>query len=156
MPPTVTATAGPTGCPVDRETCSAAEKFLAAWEGHDIDALMEMTQPLRTVCHVPRPQGLGGPYPLCADATVDGEVREGFVWSAGTEGGLTSGAGLRAQLEKAGPLPLATIGCLFVQGRCGDAFVLEFGPVLSYGPDLGVLGEAAFVVNASTGAAGFL
>jgi hypothetical protein len=141
---------------VNRVACAAAEKFLAAWERHDVNALMDMAHPLRAVCHVPRPQGLGGPYPLCADATVDGEVREGFVWSSGSSGGLTSGASLRAQLEKAGPLPLATIGCQFVQGRCGDAFVLEFGPVLSYGPDLGVLGEAAFVVDASTGAAGFL
>ncbi len=98
-----------------------------------------------------------GPCPLCEDATVDGEVREGFVWGSGTSGGLTSRTRLRTILDQANTLlPLATIGCQFVQGRCGDAFVLDFGPGRAFGPEFAIQDEAAFILDHNAGTAGFL
>jgi hypothetical protein len=127
----VTTTADVSKCPVDSATCEIAERFVSAWKAKDVDALMAMAKPLATRCPVPRPSGLGGPYPLCDDATADGEMREGFVWSSGTHGGLWGAEAMRGQLERVvqAERPLLTIGCAVVEStnQCEGHFLLSFG-----------------------------
>lgn len=132
-PPPPGATPDVTKCPVDATTCAVAERFISAWKAKDVDALMAMAKPLPTSCPVPPWTGLGGPYPLCDGATIDGEVREGFVWSSGTHGGLESREALRQRLAGASAVEeeraLLTIGCAVGEGTnaCEGNFVLTFG-----------------------------
>ncbi len=133
--PAATATPNISVCPVDAATCAAALQVIDAWKRKDVDALIRLAAPLPTTCPVPRPTGLGGPYPLCDDATVDGEVREGYVWSSGSHGGITDVAGLRVRLEAAvvANQPLLTIGCELQRGSniCEGDFSLVFGRAAS-------------------------
>ena len=129
---------------MDPDTCRAAEPFVKAWEAADVEALLTLVAPLTAACPVQRPTGLGGPYPLCADATVDGELRNGFVWSSGSEGGLTDLAGLRESLTRAlaAQKPLLSIGCevTSLPNRCSGDFSLIFG-LYPYGQDVQQIGE---------------
>ena len=142
--PQPTPTEDTSSCPVDADTCALAVKFIDAWERKDVDALVAMSRPLETRCTVPRPSGLGGPYPLCDDATVDGEVRYGYVWSSGTHGGLDEVERLRTDLRRAasGGRPLLSIGCAATAGTniCEGPFSLVFGPY-PYGGDLNQVAE---------------
>lgn len=146
--PAPSATASPmatpdvSACPVDAETCAAAQRFVDAWKAKDADALLAMARPIETTCPVPRPTGLGGPYPLCDDATVDGEVRHGYVWSSGTHGGLDTiervAGGIRGLLDSG--KPMLTIGCEWsVESEsCAGDFSLIFGPDTFNGVPRGV------------------
>lgn len=118
------------GCPVDNATCALAQPIIDAWRENDIGRLMALSMPLEVACPVPRPQGLGGPYPLCEDAAVDGEVRSGYLWSSGTHGGLWDEPRMRAGLSELLrlDLDLLTIGCrLSTSNSCDGDFVLVFG-----------------------------
>lgn len=152
--PQPSATPDTSNCPVDAETCLLALEFIGAWERKDIDALVAMSRPLETKCTVPRPSGLGGPYPLCDDATVDGEVRHGYVWSSGTHGGLAGVEKLRGDLTRATAAgkPLLTIGCRIVPGtpdECEGSFSLAFGPH-AYGGELEQVAELVVVREGSS------
>jgi len=132
-------------CPVDSETCALAERFVFAWKAKDVDAVRAMARPLTTKCPVPRPSGLGGPYPLCDDATVDGEGREGFAWSSGSHGGLETKEDLRERLGLflGQSSEVLSIGCRITHTGCDDAFVVVLGKPSS-DSTLGVLLDAAF------------
>jgi DNA-binding CsgD family transcriptional regulator len=131
-----------TACPLDAASCDLAERVLAAIRAGDVDALVAMGSPITATCPVPRPQGLGGPYPLCEDATVDGEIRQGYVWSSGSHGGLTDVAGFRRNLEQLmdADLSLRSIGCPVPSSGtdCEGDISLVFGPILYGGAVTGV------------------
>lgn len=149
--PQPTATPDLAACPVDAATCAAAQPFIDAWRAEDIDALVAMSAPLEAKCTVPRPSGLGGPYPLCDDATIDGELRHGYVWSSGSHGGLTTEANYRERLgARIGAEPMLTIGCELVPGTtdCKGDFSLVFGPVAN-----NAVSELAILRDASGAAA---
>lgn len=79
-----TPTPQPAACPLDDGVCVAArelEAMIAAGSGA-IEARL-MTTPYE--CPGVRPQGIGGPYPLCEGA-VDGEVRVGFTYHNDVQG----------------------------------------------------------------------
>lgn len=168
-PPTATptkppATANPTAteapaaieCPVDSDTCARAREIVTAWRRSDLDRLVALARPISVACPVPRPTGLGGPYPLCDGATVDGELRTGYLWSSGTHGGLRNETAFRGGLREllALELKLLSIGCLDSGQRiCDGDFVLAFGiakfgtlevvydiPVFVDGQDFGLVG----------------
>lgn len=130
--PTASPSPGPdhSGCPVGSGTCALAQPIIDSWRENDIESLMALSLPLQVACPVPRPQGLGGPYPLCEDATVDGEVRSGYLWSSGTHGGLWDEPRMRAELGELLrlDLDLLTIGCRpSMPDACDGDFVLVFG-----------------------------
>lgn len=138
-PPTAEPTPSPSlepdysRCPVDAGACAIAQQIVAAYREGDVDALISMTAPLAVSCPVPWPVGLGGPYPLCEDATVDGEPRAGFAWSSGSEGGMVGMESFRRDVVGfvRAALPVATIGCgLSPDGvpDCKRGFDLIFGP----------------------------
>ena len=143
--PTPSAIPDVTQRPVEGTTCELAQRFVSAWRAKDVDALMALARPLTTTCPVPRPSGLGGPYPLCDDATVDGEMREGFVWSSGSHGGLESEAELRDRLELflSRSSEVLSIGCRITHTGCDDSFVVVLGEPSAVGTP-GVLLDAAF------------
>ncbi len=64
-------------CPVGPEVCGFALEVAAAIGAADFDRLANMGQPSTYTCPGGTPQGLGGPFPLCA-ASAAGEVREGY------------------------------------------------------------------------------
>ena len=140
--PRPTPTPDVSACPLDAVTCGAAQRFVDAWRAKDANALLAMARPLQARCPVPRPIGLGGPYPLCDDATVDGEVREGYVWSSGTHGGLDTlervADGIRGLLDS--DKPMLTIGCDWSAEfkSCAGDFSLIFGPDTFNGVPRGV------------------
>ena len=158
--PQPTPTPDVTACPVDPATCAAAKPFIDAWKAKDLDALVSLSAPLETKCPVPRPQGLGGPYPLCEDATIDGELRYGYVWSSGSHGGLAGADRLRSDLQRAtaSAKPLLSIGCAVGVGtnRCEGAFSLVFGPY-AYGGELEQVAELSVIRDpGATGLIGVL
>jgi hypothetical protein len=128
--PTSTVSPEVVDCPVDGDTCAHALQIAEAWSSGDLDGLMALKRPISAKCPVPRPAGLGGPYPLCEDAAVDGELRTGFLWSSGTHGGLKDESALREGLQELLRLDmkLVTIGCFDSgQKNCEGDFVLAFG-----------------------------
>lgn len=138
-PPTAEPTPSPSPepdysrCPVDAGACAIAQRIVAAYREGDVDALISMSAPLTVACPVPRPVGLGGPYPLCEDATMDGELRAGFAWSSGSEGGMVGMESYRRDVERfvRAALPVVTIGCgLNTEGApdCESGFDVIFGP----------------------------
>lgn len=154
--PTATEAPAAIECPVDSDTCARAREIVTAWRRSDLDRLVALARPISVACPLPRPTGLGGPYPLCDGATVDGELRTGYLWSSGTHGGLRNETAFRGGLREllALELKLLSIGCLDSGQRiCDGDFVLAFGiakfdtlevvydiPVFVDGQDFGLVG----------------
>lgn len=124
-----------------------AQRLIDAIVAGDVDGLVRLGSPIEAACPFPRPQGLGGPYPLCDDASFDGEIRTGYVWSSGSHGGLAGEVRFRRDLtELAASRPaLLSIGCAIQPGLtnvCIGDFILVFGP-WNFGTDLLVVSEVA-------------
>lgn len=149
QPPNATSTATPdfSLCPVDPGTCAIAQRLIDGIAAGDVDGLVRMGSPIEATCPFPRPQGLGGPYPLCEDASFNGEIRTGYVWSSGSHGGLADEVRFRKDLTELATShpPLRSIGCAIKPGLtnvCDGDFILVFGPK-SFGTNLLVVSEVA-------------
>jgi len=135
-----TTTAAVSGCPVDSEVCDFGreiERFLAAGQ---YDAVVDRTRSSDITCPGPKPEGAGGPFPLCAGA-AQGERREGYATGAlQSEGAVESRDGLidlmRGWVDRGrsttpvhgtGPA-LATVGCplMGTAPDCSNRFAIVF------------------------------
>jgi hypothetical protein len=98
---------GLVGCNLDAEVCAFAATLNRWLLTPDVDAILARTAPEQFECPGPRPQGLGGPYPLC-DGAAPGERRSGYtVVRLQSEASVVSAQGyrdlVRTWIESADP-----------------------------------------------------
>lgn len=138
-----TAAASPTAqagqCPVAADLCTFAATVERNLQS-DLSQVVALARAQSYNCPATRPQGLGGPYPLC-DQTP-GQTRQGFpVAYLSSEGQIVDTQGLRDAInrwlqqgagatgsDRFGPAAtnLYTIGCAAGPLPCGNQFVLVF------------------------------
>jgi hypothetical protein len=122
-------------CPVDDpDVCAFADQVLTLLVAADYDGIVTLARAQEYECPGVRPDGAGGPFPLCDDAPA-GERRMGYIFGRlQSEGGIASAEGLAADIESfaegegTGPPGLASIGCAAEEGAtgCANSFVLIF------------------------------
>jgi hypothetical protein len=141
--PTPLARASPPAgqCPVAQDVCVFASSIARAVTDGNVDALVSAAQLREYSCPATRPQGLGGPYPLCDNAAA-GEKRQGFqIAYLASEGQVLDAAGLRDAIRRwlqsglsattsdqygAGGNRLFSVGCVAGIVPCGNQVVLVF------------------------------
>lgn len=133
------------GCPVADDVCAFAAAVNRAVQSSDFGALVSSARAQEYACPSPRPQGLGGPYPLC-DGAVSGETRSGYeVAYLSSEGVVVDARGLQEALDRwagsadpsasdafgGGGSHLYAVGCATGGEACGDRFSLVFSQLRS-------------------------
>ena len=132
-------------CPWGEASCILAQGIERALQAGNVDAVVELGAPRLYVCPDARPQGLGGPFPLCDGAGGD-EGRVGYpVGRRFSEGAVVDAAGLRAMLQTflttirpdardavgSGGLRLYAFGCTQVASRVQPVSCARLGIILS-------------------------
>ncbi|HXH21242.1 MAG TPA: hypothetical protein VNN10_04370 [Dehalococcoidia bacterium] len=125
------------GCPVAAVVCEVAAEVGRAAAAGDFSAIVAAGAGQDFTCPSARPEGLGGPYPLC-DGARAGEKRQGFPLAYVPGEGLVEGReGVLAALNNwtasavrsksdafgDGSTRVFTVGCP-EKGRCEDYFAV--------------------------------
>lgn len=140
-----TTAASPTPCPVQSDVCAAAKAIEDALRTDSVAPILSKAKFNQYQCPATRPQGLGGPYPLCDSDDGMGKTLEGFPTQNDVTGLLLSREAVEAELKRAtdsqtkdGDWRVRTVACRMDSSACTDALIV-----------MGYVGPAGQLANSS-------